>query len=356
MTDTFPVDVAQLVALFLESIFYGIYLVSFGMCMYLMLVNPRSRQGKRIVFLLVALLLFVFATLDVSIQLRHVLHAFIWYSGPGGAIGEFSDLSYWLNAMKSVTYNAQTSIADGMLIYRCYIVYNGRWIIVAPLCVLWVAGTVVEGFNCYVEFTLHESALLNTARLAPFITSTVSITLALNIIATSLIVYKIWSIERRSRIAFASTGGNNTTPLRRAMHIIIESGLMYTASVVIVFIVFLASNNAQYAVSDCVVQIIGIAFNLIIIRIDQGATAEATFASETERSRFDKPARERSKLRFHTIGSSRQATTTASATGIGVDEGHYAGEDDTIGMMAFKLDIPSRPPGHEPVVFTAAPV
>ena len=137
MSDAFPVDVAQLVALFLESIFYGerllwyvltlhvsdsrtfvlgIYLVSFGMCMYLMLVNPRSRQGKRIVFLVVALLLFVFATLDVAIQLRHVLYAFIWYTGPGGAIGELSDLSYWLNAMKSVTYNAQTSIADGMLV------------------------------------------------------------------------------------------------------------------------------------------------------------------------------------------------------------------------------------------------
>ena len=84
--------------------------------MYLMLVNPRSRQGKRIVFLVVALLLFVFATLDVAIQLRHVLYAFIWYTGPGGAIGELSDLSYWLNAMKSVTYNAQTSIADGMLV------------------------------------------------------------------------------------------------------------------------------------------------------------------------------------------------------------------------------------------------
>ena len=36
------------------------------------------------------------------------------------------------------------------------------------------------------------------------------------------------------------------------MHIVIESGLMYTVSVVIVFVVFLASNNAQYAVSDCV--------------------------------------------------------------------------------------------------------
>ena len=36
------------------------------------------------------------------------------------------------------------------------------------------------------------------------------------------------------------------------MHIVIESGLMYTVSVVIVFVVFLTSNNAQYAVSDCV--------------------------------------------------------------------------------------------------------
>ena len=138
MADAFPVDVAQIVALFLESIFYGeylscfvvilyvtepsrtpgIYLVSFGMCMYLMLVKAPSRQGRRNVFLVVALLLFVFATLDVVLLLVHVLHAFIWYHGPGGAIGEFSDISYWVNAMKIVDYNAQTSIANGMLVSK----------------------------------------------------------------------------------------------------------------------------------------------------------------------------------------------------------------------------------------------
>ena len=36
------------------------------------------------------------------------------------------------------------------------------------------------------------------------------------------------------------------------MHIIIESGLMYSLSVVVFFVVYLASNNAQYGVSDCV--------------------------------------------------------------------------------------------------------
>ena len=65
-------------------------------------------------------------------------------------------------------------------------------------------------------------------------------------------MYKIWSIEHRAKVIFASAGGADTTRLRRAMHIIIESGLMYTVSVVVLFILYLASNNAQYAVSDCV--------------------------------------------------------------------------------------------------------
>ena len=94
----------------------GLYLVSFGVCMYTILVKSGSRQGQYNVFLIMTLLLFVFATLDVALLLRHVLDAFIWYNGPGGAIAEFSEISYWVNAMKTVTYVAQTSIADGMLV------------------------------------------------------------------------------------------------------------------------------------------------------------------------------------------------------------------------------------------------
>ena len=96
----------------------GLYLVSFGMCMYIMLVKSRSKNRQRIIFLIVALLLFTFATLDVALLLRHVLDAFIWYHGPGGPNGEFSDISYWVNAMKSANYVIQTSIGDAVLV--CY--------------------------------------------------------------------------------------------------------------------------------------------------------------------------------------------------------------------------------------------
>ena len=113
---------------------------------------------------------------------------------------------------------------------------------------------------------LHTNAFLNAGELKPFITSTISITLTLNLVATciwgssifiyqsivltrscflALIVYKIGSVERCSRMAFAGTAlSSDTSPLRRTMHIVIESGLMYSASVVVFFIVYLVSNNA----------------------------------------------------------------------------------------------------------------
>ncbi|PIL34435.1 hypothetical protein GSI_03210 [Ganoderma sinense ZZ0214-1] len=136
------------------------------------------------------------------------------------------------------------------------------------------------------------------------------------------------------------------------MHII-ESGLMYTVSVVILVVVYLASNNAQYAVSDCIVQIIGIAFNLIIIRIDQGSSidSEASFISQP--STVDKPERSRS-LRFRFSG---QAATCTSVMQVGANDGDYAGQNHAIAMMAFKPGtVPSLPdkPGAEESIGTPA--
>lgn len=284
----FPIDTAQLVALFLESLFYGIYIVTFGMCIQALLFTGRAHASRRYYLLIVALLLFTFATLDVAFLLRHVLDAFIWYKGPGGPKEEFADISYWVNAMKSMDYAVQTGIGDAMLIYRCYIIYGRDWKIAAGLSALWVGGMITVAFACYIEFTLHQNAFLNVGRLTPFITSALSITLGLNLIATFMIIYKLWSIRQRSAEVFIASMGNGHGggALMRAMRIMIESGAMYTISVIVFFVVYLASNNAQYGVSDCVVQIIGIAFNLVIIRVQQGRAIETSImrASRTTRT------------------------------------------------------------------------
>ncbi|TFY82304.1 hypothetical protein EWM64_g1707 [Hericium alpestre] len=64
--------------------------------------------------------------------------------------------------------------------------------------------------------------------------------------------------------------------LRRAIRIIVESGAVYTLSIIILFVLDVTGSNSLYLTSDCVIQIIGIVFNLIIIRVEKGRTAEHT--------------------------------------------------------------------------------
>ncbi|KIP07584.1 hypothetical protein PHLGIDRAFT_412628 [Phlebiopsis gigantea 11061_1 CR5-6] len=306
-----PVDVAQLVALFMESIFYGLYLVTFGMCMYIMLVRGRSGARQRGVFIAVAVSMFVVATLDVVLLLVHILYAFVWYHGPGSAIGEFLDISVWINAIRLVTYSAQTSIGDVILIYRCFVVYGRSLLVLIPFGLLWIAELVTEVFDCYIEFTLHKSTLFTANQLTPFILSLECITLALNVIATSLIIYKIWRVDRSSRRLFSLRSSDS---LKRAIRIVVESGLMYTLSVVCLMGVYISGNNAMYGVSDCLVQIIGISFNLIIIRIDQGQTLETEYSLDSfpaEQGRGSAARMQVPRLIF-SDGSSHDASTVRS--------------------------------------------
>lgn len=146
----FPVESAQIVALWMECIFYGSYttrtlvkgrantlhvagilLVTFSLCMHVLLYKPNARDPSSRTkrqsaptpikwnMVLVALAMFVIASLDVAFGLRHNLDAFVYYTGPGGAATEFSLVSNWVGVMKSADFVAQTTIGDAMLVCSC---------------------------------------------------------------------------------------------------------------------------------------------------------------------------------------------------------------------------------------------
>ena len=60
--------------------------------------------------------MFTIATVEMAFGLLHNLQAFIWYTGPGGAVGEFEDISNWVNVMRTADYVAQTFIGDGIMV------------------------------------------------------------------------------------------------------------------------------------------------------------------------------------------------------------------------------------------------
>jgi len=121
-----------------------------------------------------------------------------------------------------------------------------------------------------IETTLTSGQLLNSSHLVPFISTTLCLTLATNVITTctisptpllvhslirtyfsALIVFRIWKV--RSKIGLGHLFNHNS-PLTNVVIVLIESGLLYTLSIIILFGLYLASNNGQYGVSNSVGQ------------------------------------------------------------------------------------------------------
>ena len=99
---TFPVNEAQLVALFMQSVAYGAHVATFGACLSALLarLHDRSRTPINWPIFVAAVLLFTIGTMDVSFNLYHNLQAFIFYSGAGGSEEDFQRLGDWVNVMR----------------------------------------------------------------------------------------------------------------------------------------------------------------------------------------------------------------------------------------------------------------
>ncbi|KAJ3929484.1 MAG: hypothetical protein NXY57DRAFT_899992 [Lentinula lateritia] len=295
----FSIDTAQIVALFMESVTYGVFLTTFVMCLHGLLYSPTHRFHLKPFFkvnyrmLIAALLMFTFASLDVAFGLCHNIKAFVTLNGNGNdpetAEEVFDDVGNWINVMKFVDYVAQTFIGDSILIYRCYLVWDRSWYMIVPSVLLCLAETVCGCMVAVIEASPASGGSLNSSTISPFITSMLSITLATTILTTSLIVYRLWNVQSHSQtfLQFQQERNRdwNSDPLARAMKVMIESGLLYTLSLVVLFAVFITSSNAELGVSDSVVQIIGITFNMIIIRTSRvSSRIQSTVPARSEAS------------------------------------------------------------------------
>ncbi|KAG8214977.1 hypothetical protein J3R82DRAFT_8379 [Butyriboletus roseoflavus] len=57
---------------------------------------------------------------------------------PDGPLGFFSDVSQWSFVYKNLVYTLQTLVGDGVVIYRCYVLWQSWLIIVLPI-ILWAS-------------------------------------------------------------------------------------------------------------------------------------------------------------------------------------------------------------------------
>ncbi|KAJ6616631.1 hypothetical protein B0H10DRAFT_1378588 [Mycena sp. CBHHK59/15] len=256
-------DMSQL---WVGTFFYGIYLVLFCICIYI-LWNRRNRAGNT-VLLVTAISLFVLCTAQSIINL--VL---------GAADIDNINIPYdHLVLANTLIYVTNNVIADALVIYRCYSIWNrNKYVVILPIILLIV--TSVYAWDIRLP-------------LSPFF----ALSLATNVLVTSLSAGRIWWISRRSRAYL------NTEVRKRyitSISVLVESGMIYPLSV-LAYLILGAIPDAsivQEPLFQMIAQIVGIVPTLIIVRValglsiqDGDATASAEEAKLSgSRNRPSKP-------------------------------------------------------------------
>ncbi|KAJ7744611.1 hypothetical protein B0H16DRAFT_987434 [Mycena metata] len=288
--DDFWYDISQL---WVGTFFYGIYLVLFCICIYVLLHRPQNLGNT--VLLATAIALFTLSTVQAVINL--VL---------GAADIDNIDIPYdqLVNAT-TVIYGINNIIADGLVVYRCYSVWNKN-IYVVILPILMLIPTSVFGLDY----------LLPTENTTFF-----ALSLATNIIVTALTAGRIWWIHRKARAYLRRDVQQRYTS---AIAILVESGVLYSATVLAYLILgaIPSVNIVQEPIYQMLTQVLGIAPTLIIVRVGLGISVQSVESTvQTAVAMSDSQGRPRHILGIRAHWSDLEKETPALPTDPDLEDG-----------------------------------
>ncbi|OCH89309.1 hypothetical protein OBBRIDRAFT_835939 [Obba rivulosa] len=280
----------QLVSTCVEAMLYGFALLMFGFTVQVLLERGwRSRPSNQLM-LVVSVLLFVFSTMHIAIDINGLQDGLITQRDtfPGGPVAFFAQPRGFFFVFKNAAYAAQTLVGDGIVIFRCCVVWKSWRVAILPI-LLW-CSVIVTGFG-----TLYTSARLPpdngsssvfSDSISHWITSFFASTFATNLTATLLLAYKIWAVNRKT----SSVKQHSLMPVVR---IVTDAGALYSVTLATTLACFAQKSNFQYILFNMITPIISITFYMVILRVSRASSqvrlkgVQGSTFSETLQHRSD---------------------------------------------------------------------
>lgn len=249
------------IAIWLESIIYGFYACLFIATCRIMLKRRRIENFASGVFLVCNTSIFILATIHNATSLYRLVRAYALVIVPPHPYMYFNEFNRWDNFSHLVILALCTWIGDGLVIYRCFLIWRRNlWVIVLPVVFLLVsmATTFVNWrwFKHPQDFKMNE--------IIPIFNLTFPLNMAQNVLTTGLIAYKIYMQHRASRASGLQL--SSAVNLVTIVRIIVESAMVYTIVTAIIIILFFVHHPAVVVPQYALPPSIGIVFALIAIR------------------------------------------------------------------------------------------
>ncbi|KAK7021900.1 hypothetical protein VNI00_017189 [Paramarasmius palmivorus] len=229
-------DLANLLALVFEWGVYGASLPFFGVTLHELFRREKGEKiNKTLVF--VALALWLLSTTTLVGDTTNTFLRFTTFRDVPDYFQQVAGRPAMI--LRGFAYMCITILADAVVVYRCFVVWrSSHWVVRSIPWLLWF-GLIAAGVSCWVTlFTARPENAPSMYRLTRFTTAFFAASLVANLLSTGLLAYKIW------RITDALSASNST--LRKLARVVIDSGVIYTASLVIALIVLLSGSNLYY--------------------------------------------------------------------------------------------------------------
>ncbi|KAJ7699059.1 hypothetical protein B0H17DRAFT_1196636 [Mycena rosella] len=245
---------AELASILIASVLYGFYLATLAAAVPALLRTSAGQWKWRAdihwVTVGASVILFLNVTMDLALAMYSSFNTLVFHAAEEGAYANSSD---WQNLFKSLT-------GDAILIYRCWLIYGRSWTIITLPLLLWVAALTCDARLVRLQTTMSGD-IEASKHVMPWGTAFWAFTLAINVLTTGTSLLAPLALPY---IRFTHSAPSNT--LNQARRTIVESGLLYTTSVILAFAAYLTQSVLMYPAGSFEIQSVGIAFNWIIIR------------------------------------------------------------------------------------------
>ncbi|EJF60320.1 hypothetical protein DICSQDRAFT_63334, partial [Dichomitus squalens LYAD-421 SS1] len=282
----------------------GLYFVLFSICVYILFYKKGKNSPLNKPLIATTITLFIMCTTHIVVDFVRGWKAF--FNSPMSPLDYYVRIWDPLNIFKQALLTFSSVVSDGLVVslqvYRCYIIWGRRYSIVVIPIIMPAATTVCAFLAVYNFSKIQPGESVFTSIITEWATALFSLSLATNVIITTLIASRIWALRRQ---ASSTLGRRHTAKYTNAMTIIIESGAIYSASVMTLLILYCRRTNAQYIIYDTVAQVMAIVPTMIIMRVGLGISTEdvATYGTrivvhdpEEGRRTFALPMRFRQNL------------------------------------------------------------
>ncbi|TDL25869.1 hypothetical protein BD410DRAFT_610761 [Rickenella mellea] len=205
--------------------------------------------------------------------------------------------------VRPLLYMSETLVADVFMIYRVYVVWgHNTWVTLPPaIC---TACTLVGNIIAMsILFTRSLSSPQAFPR--PWVTMAFTATLISNVLCSSLIAYRLWKMDRSSRAM-----GLGGIGLFRVLSIFMESAAIVCVCLLVNLVLNLMSSPYQVNSLSVTMPIIGIAWCLIVIRVDFAMVKQTDKFDEDTSSQYITSLQSMPDLPFRT--ENRPPPTTTS--------------------------------------------